>query len=310
MFNRLIYLSGVCFILAITQAAVASAAPQATESVAGGYYPQASLVPATTYIEGNESSCTASLIAPKRVLTAAHCVVDDLVAGHWKAFVGARDTAGSPGQVIGVTGIAVHPQVSLPNSGLHVNHAFYDLAVLFLKRASTVPPVPIGTGSDWNDVGTALGWGHWNYDHDNPQYTTRLKAINLSLGTDSQCEAWTSPHYFPAIHICAYDYEGNDCITHGDSGGPLVVYSGGEFRQIGVTSFFPSTQSWGPCGSVSMVGFAWVAGPTLRPWPITAGNPACPRARVKFKRVKRIWTKRSKQFRTAKKFKQQACQGI
>jgi secreted trypsin-like serine protease len=306
------------------QAVAAGNDNPAKAKVAGGYFPDRSFAPWTTFIENSGGGfCTASLISPKRVLTAAHCVVDDKNPRHWVARVGTRNRAvPEDGETHQVTGIAIHPKVSLPDTGVHTNHAFYDLAVMFLKRKSRFLPARIGNPDDWYQddwpYGVAIGWGHYNYDHDHPLFTPRVKAINLSLGSDSECAGWINSggtqHYFPSIHICAYDYEGDDCITHGDSGGPLMVYSRYRWRPIGVTSFFPGQQSWGPCDGVSMVGFAWVAGETLRFWPGHVQNPACGPATRRWRKVRRevrrgIITTSSGRYRKARKQFRTLCRG-
>lgn len=267
--------------------------------VAGGFNAPAGFVPGTTYIRYGhpwESFCSADLIAPKRVLTAAHCVAEDPIASKWTAFVGARDAGDRSdpvdGEAIGVTGIAQHPQFHYP---------LHDVAILFLAHASSVPPTAVGTSADFGSTGYTLGWGHNNYQHNNPQYQGLLKGVRLNLGTDSFCESYTA-QYNPGINMCAYDSEGDDCTTHGDSGGPLVVNTSTGYKQIGVLSgAAPDVNGYSalPCGDFWFSMYGWVAGPELRSWIFSVGNPACPVAQStlagaqrRFRRVK----KRSKRF--------------
>ena len=252
------------------------------QRVAGGYYPYASTAPWVTSIESSAGGPMHGFADRGRPRPHRRSLRgrQPPIPSDWTVRVGVRDRNDpSQGETRGVSAIVVHPQASLPNNGIHLNHAFYDLAVMFLDSPVSTAPAVLGTSGDWADTGTALGWGHYNLDHANPQYDSRLKAINLTMGDDDYCSFLSTgndgvQHYFSAIHACGYDYEGNDCITHGDSGGPLVVNSGGTLKQIGVTSFFPSKYSWGPCGYISMIGFAWVAGPTLRDWPLTVSKPS------------------------------------
>jgi secreted trypsin-like serine protease len=287
----------------------APGAPQASPSVAGGIDAPSWFIPGATYIRygyPKESFCSADLIAPKRVLTAAHCVDKRRAARKWTAFVGARDagdrTTPRDGEQIGVTGIAMHPQYRYPH---------HDVAVMFLKRAAATPPTPVATQSEWANSGYALGWGHNNYDHRNPTYQGLLKTVLLGLGTDADCQSYTT-QYDPSVNMCTWN-AGSDCTTHGDSGGPFVIAVNGVWKQVGVLSG-GARDVVGyeiPCGSQNWFDlWAWVGGDTLRSYVFGVGNPACLPARKKFKRVKRIWTKRSKPFRSAKKFKRQACQGI
>lgn len=303
----------ICITLLLGVFTPTAVASEVESRIARGYYPPSGYVPGVTRIafsgDKGTSSCTASLITPKRVLTAAHCVIPDssspdkLDPAKWTAHIGARTREG--GELIGFTAIAMHPQYSQPTK---VN----DIAVMFLARPSTVTPVPIGTENGWGSYGTALGWGHNNY-HDTPPntYDDRLKAINLILGSDSACAtAYSRLTYVPAIMLCAWDDDGYDCITHGDSGGPLLVNG----VQIGVTSHYPGEYDYGPCGTLSVTSFSWIAGPTLRSWPFTVVNPACPPAlrarRAAKKAFKRTHSKKSKKrLRRAKARVRVVCTG-
>jgi secreted trypsin-like serine protease len=298
--------------LLLATASSARAAPDAGPRIAGGGNAPSWFMPATTYLRYGypwDSFCSASLIAPKRVLTAAHCVDEQNNPKLWTAFVGARDVGdhSTPrdGDPIGVTGIASHPQHRTP---------YYDVAIMFLKRPARVPPTPVAAPSEQASGGYALGWGHYNYNHSAPQYQGPLKTAFMNWGSPAFCRSYTA-EYDPAIILCTWN-SGYDCTTHGDSGGPFVVDINGVYKQVGVLRGTPGDigDAGTPCeigaGGSWMSIWAWISGPVLRPYIFGVGNPACPPARKKFKRVKRIWTKRSKQFRSARKFKKQACQGI
>ena len=97
--------------------------------------------------------CTATLISPTRVLTAAHCVVgaDERTprpAYRFQVVVGVNNLLTSQGARRNVRAVAVHPKAWLPQTGIHQYHAFYDLAVLFLDQPVTdIPPAPIWASS-------------------------------------------------------------------------------------------------------------------------------------------------------------------
>lgn len=266
---------------------------KAHASIAGGYYPDPAVWPWVTALvdptaesttgDLGRSVCTAVLIAPQRVLTAAHCVVGDdnatpLPPNRFQALVGRRSLSDdSQGERHNVTGVVVHPKLYLPQSGVHIYHAFYDLAVLFLDTPSAIQPATIGSPDDWNTWATVMGWGHWNYDHDNPQYDANLRAADFDLLNDKQCASYfddpDTQHFFPSIHVCANNPPGDnyDCITHGDSGGPLMVKMTYGWRLIGITSFYPHRAD--RCGAGGPFGFAWVAGNEMRDWPLTVEPP-------------------------------------
>jgi Trypsin len=281
------------FIGCVPATTAAAPSPKANIAIAGGYYPAdhewpwvtALIDPTRAGINGDfgKSVCTAVLIAPQRVLTAAHCVVNageitPKPPGRFQALVGRRDlTKTTQGERRNVTGVVVHPKAYLPQTGVHMYHAFYDIAVLFLDRPVATTPATIGDPDDWNSWASVMGWGHWNYDHGNRQYDQYLRGANYDLLSDAQCAAHfddaNTQHFYGSIHVCANNAPGGavDCITHGDSGGPLMVREGAAWRLIGITSFYPHRSD--RCGAGGPFGFAWVAGSEMRNWPLTVPHP-------------------------------------
>jgi secreted trypsin-like serine protease len=318
----------VCSLLLPT-IAMATPAPK----VAGGYVPNTSSWPWVTYIESSVGSCTASLITPTRLLTASHCVVKNeeqagnrnlVPASDWSVWIDRRNTTTLPGIGRRVTGVASNPAYSGPE-------AHNDVAVMFLNAPVTgIPTAPLGDRRAWgypvgNVCGTnqnetcyqayAMGWGHINYNHDSPIDTAQLQAGSFILGSDPYCgflingRGWDT--YVPGTQICAYDYDGQTCITHGDSGGPLMVYVNGQWVQIGVASHFPSPLDWGKCqGGTNVITETWVAGDSIRNWVTSVSNPACAPAVHNVRRLKRL-NKRyygyKKRLRKARRWKGSVC---
>jgi hypothetical protein len=279
--------------LALASAPAEAAGPEAKPSIAGGYYPALDAWPWTTAIVDTTrtptngdlgwNTCTAVLIAPQRVLTAAHCVVGEdqktpKPASQFQVLIGRRDlTLTTQGERRNVTGIAVHPKVYLPQTGVHTYHAFYDIAVMFLDAPATITPATLAGPTEWNSWGTVMGFGHFNYDHGNPQYDQHLRAADYDMLTDAQCGSYfddpATQHFYPTIHVCANNAPGAnvDCVTHGDSGGPLMIQTAAGWRLIGITSFYPHRGD--RCVAGGPFGFAWVAGPEMRDWPLTVPHP-------------------------------------
>ncbi len=116
---------------------------------------------------GRLTRCSGTYVAPRIVLTAAHCVRADALTSRSFVYFGddyLTDRAslpsvpapGQPSKWARVEGWLVHPSYD-PN--LH----YPDLAVLYLDRALPFPPMPIyplRLGDRWNGkLGLLVGWG-------------------------------------------------------------------------------------------------------------------------------------------------------
>lgn len=242
--------------------------------IAGGYFPHPTQWPWVAYVRGG---CTGTLIAPDRVLTAGHCVVSgDTPASLQPAYkfdvvVGTKNfNDPNQGERRKVTAIALHPGYN--------THVQNDVAVLFLDHpVTTIAPAVFGASETWSSWGTAMGFGHSNYDHETPVTDGHLRAADFVLYNDTQCHnslnAGRMPQYYSATHFCGDDAAGGnlDCITHGDSGGPFMVLGADNiWRLIGVTSFLGDNAAH-PCDGPFV--WAWASGPTLRSWILTVPRP-------------------------------------
>ena len=265
------------------------------EGISGGYVPSTSEWPWVSKVSTATSICTGTLIAPDRVLTAAHCVVHNGVTDPAAAFTVAvnRRSASLPGETRHVTGVMPHPAF--------VKTHDYDVALLILDApVLDLPPAPLGTTTDLAPSGTVMGWGRTEYEGQPLVRATELKAVQLLIGTRSQCGRWDSA-FSPATEICAYDSAGTDCVNEGDSGGPLMVDLSG-WKLIGVVSHHKGA-GWGPCAGHAHETFSWVGGPILRSWLLGTPNPECDRALAKLRRAKKLRKsnpKRKKRLRQAR----------
>jgi Trypsin len=246
---------------------------RARAAILGGYTPHASQWP---WIARLSMGCGGTLIKPTVIVTAAHCVVGDdgrlsVREDGVTATLGRRTLSDtSTGEVIRTDRILVHdgyvpwaPQTS--PSAMH-----NDVALLRLSRPSGMPTAELGQASDWRNPATAMGWGATSPGviingrlHVPPQ-SDHLLAVDLPLQSDAYCapRAPSNITYDGRVMLCA---GGQGKGTYkGDSGGPLMVGdgAGGGWKLIGVTSYGD------PAGNVTTTPsyFAWVSGPTLRPW--------------------------------------------
>lgn len=180
---------------------------------------------------GARGGCSATLITPRVLLTAAHCL-DPRVAGGQSLSVTASNAAvapdaGSPAW-LPVADFRRHPDWSL--SDLHSN----DIGVVLLAQPfTTASPIPFNPKTlAAGDVGlplTAVGYGITGPDRTD---YGRRRAVALSVRA------------LDAKHIILGN-QTDKGICHGDSGGPsLHTFPDGVTRVVGVHSYSVPTS---PC---------------------------------------------------------------
>lgn len=169
--------------------------------------------------------CGGALVAPDKVVTAAHCATIKGVVGRnqrpaeqLRVVAGRTDLrAKGEGIEAAVATVWRHPEYKDVTKG-------DDVAVLTLARS--LPHRTIALGEVGED-GVVLGWGR-TAESSPPAMT--LRKVTVPILPDTECVA-KEPDYRPGAMLCA-GRGGRDACA-GDSGGPLVVRG----RLAGVVSF-------------------------------------------------------------------------
>ncbi|KAJ1974959.1 hypothetical protein H4R35_003371 [Dimargaris xerosporica] len=207
----------------------------------------------TVYYKGSTFLCGSSLITPRYVITAGHCVTQD------KRTVGSSDVAVGLGSndvdsltSYRVSKITVHPNYD-PSSVSN------DVALLRLRTSITLDnnlnTVTISSANLTDEEEfTAIGWGKTS---SNGTVSDTLREVNVTSGPSDDCQM-VNPEFNSenGTQICTARNRGRD-TCQGDSGGPLLYPdSSGTYQLAGITSYgyTPNSES-AECGTDSVVAF-------------------------------------------------------
>ncbi|ALV32857.1 serine protease [Streptomyces sp. CdTB01] len=266
---------------AATAIPLLSAAPAPADVVVGGFPVDISQSPWTVALSSRDrfggtragQFCGGVAIAPTTVLTAAHCMGEEVLgtppnrARDLKVITGRTDLLAERGREIAVRDVQVNPGYdSATNAG--------DFALLTL--AEPLPGSPVIAMAAAGDPAyrpdtdaVVYGWGDLTGGGD---YARTLHAARVRVLPDAQCEkaypGRDEGTYVAGSMLCAGEPQGGRDACQGDSGGPLVAQG----KLIGLVS-------WGSgCGRAGSPGVYTRVSEVVRALGAAPGASGAPRA--------------------------------
>jgi secreted trypsin-like serine protease len=227
-------------VVAVGPAPAASGQPAAGASVVGGKLAAPGQFPWMAFVIAAEEegilACSGTVIAPRVVLTAAHCVVKPEKDGlfdptGYRVVTGVTNWTDPAGQVSEVSQLVPYPHWGKWGSD-DPRYEFGDAALLVLSAPVTAPGIALAKPGDTRLLrpgahARVAGWGQTYFEQEG--FTESLMWAKTVVES-SHCEGLWG-------RICAIDFpRAESSVCHGDSGGPIFAHDPKRgWVEIGIT---------------------------------------------------------------------------
>ncbi|QKW06148.1 serine protease [Streptomyces sp. NA04227] len=185
------------------------------------------------FIDGNgQQFCGGTLVAPTKVVTAAHCNFHfgGPTQNPWTVVGGRTDLRTDKGTVRHIKETWLHPEYD------HRSYTYeHDVAVVTLDEPMPYKPMPIVGAKErrlYQPGAKArfLGWGTMNEAGD---ASPVLRRADVPMISDEQCGAAHGDRFKPKAMVCVHDPVNSSGACRGDSGGPMIAKG----RLVGIVSW-------------------------------------------------------------------------